>query len=329
MNIELIALIASDSINRDYQISKNIIKKIFLIFFFMFSFNASAIENKIILKVDQEIITNIDISNEVKYLRALNPQLRNLDKNTILNIAKKSLIREKIKIIEISNNNRNITLNNQYLSKILENIFKNLNMSSIDEFKNYLDVNNLNIKMVKDKISIEALWNELIFSKFSSNIKIDKEKLKKNILANNNRIIKFYNLNEIVFNITKKNELEKNYQIIKKDIESKGFTNAALIHSVSDTSKIGGKLGWVSEKSINKNIIKEIANLNVGEFSKPIIIPGGALILKIDSIKEEKIDINIEKELNKVISVETNKQLNQHSNLYYNKIKKNIDINEL
>ena len=132
-----------------------------------------------------------------------------------------------------------------------------------------------------------------------------------------------------MFDITKKNQIEKNYQIIKKDIESKGFANAALIHSVSDTSKIGGKLGWVSEKSINKNIIKEINNLNAGEFSKPIIIPGGVLILKIDSIKEEKIDINIEKELNRIINIETNKQLNQSSNLYYNKIKKNIDINEL
>ena len=308
---------------------KKYYKKNIINIFFVFSFNAFAIENKIVLKINQEIITSLDITSEAKYLKALNPQLKDLDEFTILKIAKRSVIREKIKKIEIYKNAKNISLNDQYLDKILKDIYINLNMNSVDEFKSYLNTNNLNIEMVKKKISIEALWNELIFSKFSSGLKINKEKLKENILANNNGIIKSYNLNEIVFNISKKNELDEKYQIIKKDIESKGFSNAALMHSVSDTGKIGGKLGWVSEKSINKNIIKEITNLNTGEFTKPIIIPGGALILKIESTKEEKIDIDINKELKKIINIETNKQLNQQSNLYYNKIKKNININEL
>ncbi len=304
-------------------------KNILLLFFFTVTINAYAIENKIVLKVDQEIITSLDILSEAKYLRALNPQLNNLDKKTILNIAKKSILREKIKKIEIIKNGRNIKLNDKYFSKIIKNIYVNLNMNSVNEFENYLNINNLDIEMVKNKISIEALWNELIFLKFSSNIKIDKEKIKQNILSNDNRTIKSFYLNEIIFNILKKDELNEKYNIIKKDIKSKGFSNAALIHSISDTSKMGGKLGWVSEKSLNKNIIKEIKYLKEGEFSKPIIIPGGILILNVESIKEEKINIDLNEELKKIVNIETNKQLNQQSNLYYNKIKKNIDINEL
>ena len=236
---------------------------------------------------------------------------------------------EKIKKIEIRNNTNNLNINKDYLNKLLENIFLNINLKSIEEFENYLLVNNLNIQFINEKISIEALWNDLIFRKFSSKLKINKEDLKKEIMTSKKKVAKSYDLLEILFDISTINELNNKYQIIKKDIDTKGFSNAASIHSISDTSKIGGKLGWIDENAINKKIKKEINLLNDGDYSKPIIIPGGALILKLNETKETKIQLNLDKELDKIIKVETNSQLNQFSKLYYNKIKKNIIIDEL
>lgn len=307
----------------------NNIIKIYLIFFFILSINANAIENKIVFKVNNEIITSFDIDNEIKYLEILNPTIKDLDKRTILEIGKNSIIREKIKKIEIKNYNRNLDINKDYLNKLLESIYLNINLKSIEEFEKYLLINNLNIQFINEKISIEALWNDLIFSKFSSKLKINKEDLKKEIMISKNKVAKSYDLLEILFDISTINELDKKYQIIKKDIEEKGFSNAASIHSISDTSKIGGKLGWIDENAINKKIKKEIALLNDGDYSKPIIIPGGALILKLNKTKEKKIQLNLNKELENIIKIERNRQLNQFSKLYYNKVKKNIAIDEL
>ena len=293
--------------------------------------NISAIENKIIFKVNEEIITSLDILSEIKYLNILNPNIQNLDQKTTINIAQNSIIREKIKKIEIAKNSNNRKLKDKYLEELLKNIYTKLNLRSFEEFKKYLEINNLDIRVVKNKVSIEALWNELIYVKFLSKVKVDKENLKKNILKNKNTMIKSYDLIEIVFSISKKDELDLKYQLIKNDIDTKDFSSAALIHSISDSSKAGGKLGWISEKSMNKKIKKEILLLKEGDYTKPIIIPGGALILKVNAIKEEKleIEIDIDKELKALIKFETSRQLNQLSNLYFNKIRKDIDINEL
>ena len=307
----------------------NCIRKIYLIIFFISSINANAVENKIVYKVNNEIITSLDIDNEITYLKILNPTIKDLDEKSILEIGKNSIIIEKIKKIEIRNNNKNLNINKDYLNKLLENIFLNINLKSIEEFENYLLVNNLNIQFINEKISIEALWNDLIFRKFSSKLKINKEDLKKEIMTSKKKVAKSYDLLEILFDISTINELDNKYQIIKKDIEAKGFSNAALIHSISDTGKTGGKLGWIDENTINKKIKKELNLLNDGDYSKPIIIPGGALILKLNETKETKIQLNLDKELDKIIKVETNSQLNQFSKLYYNKIKKNIIIDEL
>ena len=307
----------------------NIIRKIYFIIIFILFTNANALENKIVYKVNNEIITSLDIDNEIQYLKILNPKINDLDKKTILEIGKNSIIREKIKKIEIINNNKNLNIDKEYLNKLIESIYLKINLKSKKEFENYLLINNLNIQFINEKISIEALWNNLIFSKFSSKLKINKENLKKEIMSNKNKVAKSYNLSEIIFNISTINELDNKYQMIKKDIEAKGFSNAALIHSISDTSKMGGELGWIDENAINKKIKKEISLLNDGDYSRPIIMSGGALILKLNKTKETKIQLNLDKELEKIIGNERNKQLNQFSKLHYNKIKKDIIIDEL
>ena len=118
------------------------------------------------------------------------------------------------------------------------------------------------------------------------------------------------------------------FEKIKKSIVQNGFENTASIYSIVETSKTGGNLGWISENTINKDILKYISKLKIGEFTNPILIPSGFLILRVKNIKEIEKKIDIEKELNLRIRTMQNQQLNQYSNIYFKKIKKNILINE-
>ena len=72
-----------------------------------------------------------------------------------------------------------------------------------------------------------------------------------------------------------------------------------------------------------------VAKLNIGEYTKPQLIPGGFLILKLNDVKKNEVSVNIEDEIKKLIKIKTNQQLNQYSNIYFNKIKKNIKIEKI
>lgn len=298
-------------------------------FFFTFLINSNALENKIILKIENQIITSIDIVNERNYLQALNPNIKNLAEERLNLISKNSLIREKIKEQEILKYTENIVLDEKFLDSLIKQRYSRLGLKNKKEFLKYLKNYNINIKTIEKKISIEALWNELIYQKFSNNIKIDEEKLIKEIKLKLSKDEKNLLLSEIVFKVNNKNDLNKKFEDIKKDINIENFESAALIHSISDSSGLGGKLGWIKLSSLNKLIINELKNLKKGDITKPIFTPNGYLILKIDDIKYLKKDFDEKKELNELIKIKTNEQLNQHSIIYFNKIKKNTNINEL
>ena len=290
---------------------------------------ANSYENKIILKIDREIVTSLDIKNEARYLSALNPKIMELDEDKIFDISKNSIIRENIKKIEILKNTKDIEVNNDFLEKIIESRFKSLGLNSKDEFIKYLEKFGTKIDTVVKKIEIEAMWNQLIFFKFSKNVKINKEKLKKDIKKNKNlNETRQFLLKEILFDIEENSNLDERYEQIKKSISETGFENAASIYSISDTAKVGGLLGWIDENSFNSKIKSALFGLKLNEYSKPIIITGGFLILQISDIKIIKKKLDIDKELEKIINAETNRQLNQFSNIYFNKIKKEVSINE-
>jgi len=290
---------------------------------------ANSYENRIILKIDREIVTSLDIKNEARYLSALNPKIMELDEDKIFDISKNSIIRENIKKIEILKNTKDIEVNNDFLEKIIESRFKSLGLNSKDEFIKYLEKFGTKIDTVAQKIAIEAMWNQLIFFKFSKNVKINKEKLKKDIEKNKNLTeTRQFLLKEILFDIEENSNFDERYEQIKKSISETGFENAASIYSISDTAKVGGLLGWVDENSFNSKIKSALFGLKLNEYSKPIIITGGFLILQISDIKIIKKKLDIDKELEKIINAETNRQLNQFSNIYFNKIKKEVSINE-
>jgi peptidyl-prolyl cis-trans isomerase SurA len=301
---------------------------IFIIFFFLLG-NLHALENKILIKVNNEIITSLDINNEINYLIALNKKIENLDKEKKYNIAKNSLIREKIKRLEILNYIKKIEIEERISDEILKATYSRLGINSKDEFLKYIKNYNIDINTIVEKISIEALWNQLIVSKFSDKIKINKDQIKKKILIKDNREIKSYLLSEILFNVSNNNELQIKFNKIKGSIEELGFENTAAIYSISDSSKIGGKLDWINESVLNEKIRNQLDSISIGSLTNPIVTPGGFLLLKIEDIRLTKKKIDLNNELKIMVNNESNKQLNQYSNIYFNKISKNFQIDEL
>ena len=302
-------------------------KKILIFLFVIMCVHAQSIETKIIHNIQNEIITNIDIKNEFKYLLALNNSLKELDEETILNISNESVIREKIKKIEISKNFKEIKLNEDYSELLLRNIYSRLNLISINEFEIYLKNYDLKIIDIEKKITIDALWNELIKKKYSSKIVINEAAIKKELLKNSKIQSIEYQLSEIIFEVENKEEIQKKYKEVVKSINEIGFENSAATYSFSESAKIGGDIGWINKNSLNSNIRKNINSLEVGEFTKPIILSNGILILKLINTKNSETTIDIENELKKAINYERNRQLNQYSKIYYNKVKKNLDFN--
>ena len=300
---------------------------IILSIFNLFFNSALSIETKIIHTIQGEIITNIDIKNEFKYLVALNNSLKELDREKILSISNNSIIREKIKKIEISKNFKKIELNKEYLDLLLKNTYLKLNLKTINEFELYLKDFNLTTNNIKTKLTIDALWNELIIQKYKSKITINEDKIKKEILENSKIQSKEYQLSEIIFEVTNKEEIERKYNEVIKSINEIGFENSAATYSFSETAKTGGNIGWINENSLNNNIKKKIDNLQIGEVTKPIVLSNGILILKIIDTKISKTSINIENEFKKAVNYERNRQLSQYSKIYYNKIKKNLNFN--
>jgi len=301
---------------------------IFVIFFFSTTI-AHSVESKILYKIDNNIITNLDLKKEAGYLIALNPNLQNLSKEKMLEISKKSLIKEKIKYIELLKYMDEVNVDANYLNQLIKSMHLKLNLNSIDEFNNYLKKFKVEIDTVKSKIKIEIAWNELVYAKFSKKLTIDRNKIRNQIMQKNSETSKEFLISEILFEVNSKDEMTKKYEVIKKDIVEKTFKNAASIHSISSSSSLGGNLGWINIDSMNKKIKNKILNIRINDFTKPILIPGGFLILKVNDIREVKKNINIEEEINKLIRIKTNEQLNQFSNIYFNKIKKEIQINEL
>ena len=301
-----------------------IILFIFLLFFNNFVFSN---ENKILFKIENEIITSLDILNEIRYFDSINNNFKDIQKDKKFQIAKNSLIKDKIKKIALSSIVKKIELNNEDFRRIAISSYSSVGIGNYEQLIDHLNQFNVDIDFFRKKISISSVWNQFIYDRYSQNIKIDVNQIKKDILSDNKQ--NEYFLSEIVFDLEKNENLNEKFKLIKKSIMNDGFKNSALTHSISETSTLGGELGWVKEKSINSEILMEINNIKINEFTNPITIPGAFLILKKNDIRETKREINVEKELEQIIKIKTNEQLNQFSNLFLKKIKKDIVINEL
>ena len=301
----------------------------FSIFFFLSISKSISLEIKIKAEINNEIITNIDIENEKKYLIFLNPKLNELKNKDIQNIAQNSLIKEIIKKKELK---KFFDVDKEYnfVDKIEKNLLLKKNIKNKDEFINFLNSNNLKYNQIRNKLKIEALWNQLVYKKYINNVKLDEELMRKKIVnqIKNSKKKYEYNLSEILFEEKINENYTETLKKINESIKNVGFENTANILSISNTSKNGGFIGWINELQIADKIKKKIADLKINEFTQPIKIPNGYLIIKLNDKKEFDQKIDVEKELKKFIENEKNRQLNNFSIIFYKRLKQNTIINE-
>ena len=280
------------------------------------------------MKIGNEIITSHDIEQEINYLKALNPGLKQINKDELLNVAKKSIIKEFIKRKEIEKYKK-LDLENPQINNVLSNLIKNLNLQNENELENYLNTFNFSIEELKRKIQIENEWKNLIYSKYIKTIKINKKELIEKIeKSSNEKFLLEYNLSEIVFASKTGVSLDQLFENVQESIKENGFENTANLYSISESSKIGGKIGWVKKNNLSDIIYESLKNLDVDEYSSPLKINNNYFIFKINDIRKIEIKIDKKKELDKMIFVETSKQLDKFSNIFYNKIKLNSEISE-
>ena len=298
-----------------------------IIFIQILTFKISEAKIEIIALVDNDIITNYDIVKESNYLKILNPELAKLNSKRLLQLSKQSLIRELIKKNEISKL-VNLDEPNSFAEEYIQNLIKKLGYKNKETFeKELLKNKSFSFDQFKSKIKIELYWNDIIFEKYKNVIKIDEKKLYDKI----NKIEikkKEYFLYEIVLSKDSSKDLKLIKEKIIKSINEIGFENTASLYSVSSTAKLGGKVGWVQEDFLSKEITDNIDNLKPGDITNLINFKNTYIILKIDQTRviDKKIDKN--KELKTLILNEKNKKLDKFSRIFFNKVKANYSINE-
>ena len=301
---------------------------IIIIFFLIFGKSLAKENVFIVLNIDDRIITNYDIIKESDYLKILNPNLAQLDKKQIQKIAKSSLIKEIIKKKEIEKV-LDLSKENNFLNQYIVDLYTKLNFENENDFKSFLSSSsNYSLDEIKKKINIELMWNELIYLRYGDQIILDKKKFLKKIENLKGEIRKEYKLSEIVFKKDKDTNLDIHINKILSSIMDIGFENTANIYSISESSKMGGDIGWINENNLSELISKNIKDLKQNEITKPIQIGNNFLLLKINEIRSKNVPINKQEELDKMIKFETNKQLNQFSKIFFDKTKINYSINE-
>ncbi len=302
----------------------------FFLIFFSLSKNSFSEKVSIVYTVNNNPITSIEIKNEITYLKLINRDLNNMDDKSLVIYASKSILREKIKELEIKKYFKT-GMNDEVVTQNLVRLLNTLGLENINEFNNLLSDLKLEIEFVKNKIEVELLWNQLIFEKYKNKLSIDEDKINKDLktkIKNEEKEITEYNLSEILFAPTSKIMEKEDLEKIKKSIDEVGFENTAIIYSISNTSSSGGNIGWLKKTQLSKEISTIIENLDIGEISEAINTPAGKLLLILKNKRKVKKEINFKEELNKALIIERNKQLNQFSSIYFKKVELNTIINE-
>lgn len=308
-------------------------KKIYFLFLIIFltflSSFSHTLENKILFKINNEIVTSIDLLKEIEYLKLFNKNIESFTDKEILIMAKNSIIKEKIKKLEILKYTDKLILDDDIYSNILKDILKNTNMENSEKFRSYLKESILNENFLKEKISIQIIWNDLISSKYSNKIIINDQEIRDELIKYTKTPLKSLFINELVFEIDEGETVNDKYNKIKKTIYEESFEKAAIKYSISESASSGGEIGWVNENVLEKKLREILIKTNINDLTQPIQVVGGFLILKVSDIREIKQKIDIEREVLKIKNLRINKQLEQFSNIYFNKIKKEITIDEL
>ena len=305
------------------------INVVIILFIIIFPSITSSKNIVIKYKIESEIITNQDILNEIKYLVAFNNDLKILPKSQLLDIAVRSKIREKIKLIEITKYFELDKPNKELEKLVIDNLLANLNLKNTEEIDNFMKVNQISFSDISLKYKVDLFWNKMIYDKYVSKISINKNELRNRILSQTNSdFIEEYFLSEILFEINENENFKNKHSKIVNSIKNENFKVAAGNFSISNSALKGGEIGWVKKTQLSQKILDKINNLDIGDITEPFAVGNGFLIIKIVDKKKTKIKIDVDKELQNLIEKETDKQLALYSSNLFKKIKNNTYINE-
>ncbi len=291
---------------------------IFSIFFFIEK-SLSATSNKILVKVGNKIITNYELKNKILTTLVLSKQ--NINQTNINKIKKQSidsLIQKKIKQIELDKYKYEVDQSR------VDNYLKSISSNNILEFKNNFQNNNISFDLFLEEIQIQFKWQQLILNIYSPKIEINQANIDKeiNLILEKQKSFLQYRLSEIEIPINNDESDKTKLSDIMNLINENGFEDTALKFSSSSTAERKGDLGWINSKSISKNILKIIKNLEKGEISQPIIRQGSATILKLIDIKKSDInDLDLKKLRIDLINNKKDELFNLYSQSLLSKLK--------
>ena len=304
--------------------TEKILKK-FVIFFFLLNFESlalGAIQNKILIKIENEIISSYELKNKINTLIVLsNKEVNQSNIDKLKKVAVNQLINLKMKKIELSKYNLEIDRNNinSYLNKI--------SSGNIQEFKNKFEVNNLDYSIYLDEIKTQLTWQKLIFSLYKDKVVIEEkvinDDLEKSLKLNST--IKEYNLSEMDILLDNNNDLSKKLSELNFQIQNYGFEETAKQLSGSYSAPDGGRLGWLSEKSLSKKILNIVNKLKINEISDPIISGNSLMLIKLNNVRVKQVEnLNTEKLRKNIIEQRKNELFSLYSNSHLSKIKNNL-----
>ena len=305
-------------------------KNLLLILILFFYFNStkilySAIENKIVVRVQNKVITSFDVKNKILSSLILTNQeinQKNIDnmKSQTLNI----LISNKLKEIELEYRGIKDEINDSRLKNYLDSISSN----DLDGLKKKFKYNNIDYELFVNEIKTDLKWQGFIYKVYSNKILIDENSIDEEVqnIMNSSSVLKEFNLSEIEI-LRNNNKKEKSLvEDLLKKISENGFEEIAFQYSISTSSTNKGKLGWINSKSLSKQIFNVVEKMSPGDVSTPIITANSILILKLNEVKSVKSDqvnvINLKKNL-------INKKKNEMFKLYSNSLLSKLINNSL
>ena len=305
-----------------------ILNYLFIIFFlFQFSNVFSKISNSIVITVGNLPITYLDLVKEMRLIAIVsNNKIENSNKEQIKNIAAKSLIKRKIKEIEIEKYSiKNFNKND--LKKLISQTSINLGTNE-DGLKKIMNLNNLDFKYLEHKYEVDLKWNSLIFELYKNKVVLNMGEVEEilNNTVKNTVSRKDFLLSEIEINLPN-NEMQLVINKIVRNIEMEGFENTAKKYSISQTAERGGSLGWMNEKKLSRKILENIKNLKTNEVGKPIILENSIVFLK--KMGEKVYEKDVKKLKDNIIKIEKEKKLKMFSNSHYSNLERVTQINFL
>ena len=296
-----------------------------ILFYFIFLFvHANAITNRIILKVENEIITNYEVKNKILTSLVLaGDEITQENINKLKRQALESLIENKLKTIELEK--FQIEKNNSQINSYLNSISGNNILALEKKFKS----NNLDYNLFLEEIEIQTKWQNFIYLFYKGKIEINEnsvnDDLKKFVEKEKN--FQEYNVSEIEIMTDRNSNIDQIALDFKNKIKNEGFETAALKYSISSSSKNKGNLGWISSKSLSKEIFEILKKLNTGQISQPIKRQNSILFLKLVDVRTSKVEnVNINELKKKIIDQKKNEMFNLYSRSHLSKLRNSVLI---